>query len=410
VYNLLVSHMFEDWDRESFQFSKSRFLEYTSEDIREQLRPLSTEAIECIRSWPCVIMEEGRGEEQVYIARILEFRDSGADIALKIDVCTTKAPILNDHLWRARNALDIEQFEFSRNHWAIKECDLFAGLHSGGHEIDPSIVTMFKERPLPAPRRAALIDARKSISEWSHTEIDDFLLEAGVKKLSAGRQVGGRRDRANAIVEFALENPTVTTAENSLFSAYIVRLATLTGGEVEEVDNQLLTPEVGTADSRTPEAESSDRSPNRVFVVHGQNDAARTAVVSFLESIGLIGIVLHEQPNMGRHLLTKFIQEADLVTFAVVLMTDDDVGGRSEEKLKPRARQNVILELGYFLAHLGQAKVCALITPGLEPPSDFDGIVYIRMDDEQQWQRELRRELLAAKMPLIEESGGASVG
>lgn len=77
-------------------------------------------------------------------------------------------------------------------------------------------------------------------------------------------------------------------------------------------------------------------------------------------------------------------------------------------KLAPRARQNVILELGYFLAHLGQAKVCALITPGLETPSDFDGIVYIRMGEDQRWQEELRRELLAARMPVAENSGASS--
>jgi len=57
---------------------------------------------------------------------------------------------------------------------------------------------------------------------------------------------------------------------------------------------------------------------------------------------------------MGRHLLTKFIEEADLVTFPVVLMTDDDIGGLKGGKLAPRARQNVILDLGYFLSHLGQ--------------------------------------------------------
>ena len=111
---------------------------------------------------------------------------------------------------------------------------------------------------------------------------------------------------------------------------------------------------------------------------------------------------------MGRHLLTKFIQEADLVTFAVVLMTDDDVGSLNGGKLAPRARQNVILELGYFLAHLGQAKVCALITPDLETPSDFDGIVYIRMNDEQRWQQELKRELLAARLPVVEATSSAS--
>ncbi len=84
-------------------------------------------------------------------------------------------------------------------------------------------------------------------------------------------------------------------------------------------------------------------------------------------------------------------------------MTDDDVGGLRGADSASRARQNVILELGYFLSHLGQQRVCALITPGLETPSDFDGIVYIRMDEGEQWKVELKRELRAAGMPLIAE-------
>ena len=202
------------------------------------------------------------------------------------------------------------------------------------------------------------------------------------------------------IVRFAIQNPSSVTAENSLLSAYLVRRASAAGLGAEEETPLPRAQEVAPSANLASDTQSADRSPNRVFVVHGQNETARTAVVSFLESIGLVGIVLHDQPNMGRHLLTKFIQEAELVIFAVVLMTDDDLGSLKGGKLAPRARQNVILELGYFLAHLGQAKVCALITPGLETPSDFDGIVYIRMDNEQRWQEELKRELLAARMPV----------
>jgi predicted nucleotide-binding protein len=407
MYSLLVSHQFRDWDGGTFRFDKSRFLEYTSEPIEEQLRPLSIEAIECIQSWPCLLMEEGRAQEIVRIARISELRDLGREIRLTVNLCPSTIPILNDHLWRIREELDIEQFEFSRNHWAVKERDLFSVLRAAGHEFDTSAIGRFEAEPLPAPNRASLIRARNSISEWSHTEIDDLLLEAGVADLSAGRDVGSRRDRANAIVQFAIENPSAVTAENSLFSAYLVRRAAATEGGAEEEISPPLTQEVAPATGAAAEA---DRSPNRVFVVHGQNNTARTAVVSFLEGIGLVGIVLHEQPNMGRHLLTKFIQEAELVTFAVVLMTDDDVGSLKGGELAPRARQNVILELGYFLAHLGQAKVCALITPGIETPSDFDGIVYIKMDDEQRWQQELKRELLAARMPVVEVPRSASGG
>lgn len=399
MYSLIVSGQFEEWEGRVFRFDKSRFLEYTSDVIKAQLRPLSIEAIECLKSWPCVLIQEGRTEEIVRIVRITEISDLGREIRVTVNLCPSDAPILNDDLWRVREELDIEQFEFSRNHWAVKERDLFSVLRSAEHQCDVSSVGHFEEQPLPAPTRASLICARNVISEWSHTEIDDLLLEAGVADLSAGRALGSRRDRANAIVQFAIENPAAVTAENSLLSAYLVRRASA-GREVEEETPPTPTQDVEPAARAIPRAASADRTPNRVFVVHGQNEAARTAVVTFLQSLGLVGIVLHEQPNMGRHLLTKFIQEADLATFAVVLMTDDDLGSVKGGTAAPRARQNVILELGYFLAHLGQARVCALITPGLETPSDFDGIVYIRMDDEDRWKQELKRELVAAKMPV----------
>lgn len=411
VYSLLISPQIEDHAEGTFEISKGRFLEYTSEAISAQLQPLSIEAIDCIKSWPCVLMQEGRGEERAYVGRITAVLDVGADIKLTIASCPSESPILNDALWRIRTELDIEQFEFSRNHWAIKDRNLFQVLGAAGHTFNASVVALFEDKPLPAPRRADLISARDSISKWSHTKIDDFLLEAGVAGLAAGRAIGSRRDRANAIIEFALAHPATKTAENSLLSVFIVRAVGLAAPDSDAESESTVTHETALKTLPEPaETESSSRSPNRVFVVHGQNDSARSAVVSFLSRVGLRGIVLHEQPNMGRHLLTKFIEEADLVTFAIVLMTDDDVGSLKGHELAPRARQNVILELGYFLSHLGQERVCALITSGLETPSDFDGIVYIRMDADARWEAELKRELLAAGMPLTESSNGIGAG
>jgi predicted nucleotide-binding protein len=348
-------------------------------------------------------MQEGRSEEVAHVGQIKAVEDAGVNIKLVVASFPGKPPILNDALWKIRADLDIEQFEFNRNHWAIKDRDLLAVLRAAGHSFARSVFTRFENKPLPVPRRSDLINARKIISEWSHTAIDDFLLEAGMKGLSAGRTLGDRGDRANAIVEFALKNPTATTAENSLFSALIARAVTPSqNSEGQEESSHAGELAIAEAKPAKRAERRSDRSPNRVFIVHGQNDPARSAIVSFLSSIGLEGIVLHDQPNMGRHLLTKFIEEADLVTFAIVLMTDDDVGALKGAKLAPRARQNVILELGYFLSHLGQQRVCALITPGLETPSDFDGIVYIRMDSGEKWKAQLKRELQAAGMPLHE--------
>ncbi len=403
MYSLLVSHQVEDQAKSAVDISKSRFLEYTSDAISNQLKSLSIEAIDCMKSWPCILMQEGRGQEGALVVRITAIQVGARDIKLTITPLSSSNILLNDTLWKLRVELDIEQFEFNRNHWAFKDRDLFPILSKAGFAFDPSLITSFQNKQLPAPTRGELIIARNAISSWSHTEIDDFLLEAGVSDLDATRAIGSRRDRANAIIEYALANPTAKTAENSMFSAYIVR-AVASSPDVSESHPETSStkiavdePKVGVEDS-----ESDARTPNRVFIVHGQNEIARNAVLSTLTEVGLEGIVLHEQPNMGRHLLTKFIEEAELVTFAIVLMTDDDVGGLKGANLAPRARQNVILELGYFLSHLGQQRVCALITPGLETPSDFDGIVYIRMDDAGHWKAELLRELRAVGMPLVE--------
>jgi predicted nucleotide-binding protein len=239
------------------------------------------------------------------------------------------------------------------------------------------------------------LDAKNRIGTWGQTTITDLLLEAGVKGLSAPA-TSSPQDRANAILSYVFEHPSITTADGSLFSAFLVRKAGI-AREPDLAEGISTRPE----HSRAAAARSADkRASNRVFVVHGRDNAARASVVELLTQYGLQAIVLNEQPNMGRHLLTKFIQEAALTTFAVVLLTADDIGGKVDEMMSPRARQNVILELGYFIAFLGQERVCALKTPGTETPSDFDGIGYIAMDETGDWKKELYRELVAAKLPL----------
>ena len=72
--------------------------------------------------------------------------------------------------------------------------------------------------------------------------------------------------------------------------------------------------------------------------------------------------------------------------FAVVLLTADDQGRKAGEAAwSPRARQNVVLELGYFLAKLSRAKVCALMKGEVERPSDYHGVLYILLDDAESW-------------------------
>lgn len=137
---------------------------------------------------------------------------------------------------------------------------------------------------------------------------------------------------------------------------------------------------------------------NKVFVVHGHDEASRESVARFLERIGLQAVILHEQATGGRTIVEKLEHYAD-VDFAVVLLTPDDIGGvrsSSPDKLQSRARQNVILELGFFVGKLGREHVCALYKGSLELPSDYLGVGYVALDDGGGWRLQLAKELRGA--------------
>lgn len=149
----------------------------------------------------------------------------------------------------------------------------------------------------------------------------------------------------------------------------------------------------------TPTARASG---HRVFLVHGHDDGTLQLVARFLEQLDQDVIVLREQPSKGRTIIEKFEDFAD-VGFAIVLLTADDRGGTREQPFdqqQARARQNVVMELGYFLGRLGRTRVCALHESGVEIPSDYSGVLYVPLDDRGAWRLELARELKAAGLPI----------
>ncbi|MFP3522845.1 TIR domain-containing protein [Pantoea agglomerans] len=133
----------------------------------------------------------------------------------------------------------------------------------------------------------------------------------------------------------------------------------------------------------------------KVFIVHGHDEGPREKVARFLERMGFEAIILHEQANRGRTVIEKVIEYGN-VGFAVVLLTPDDEGCVKGGVPEARARQNVLLELGFFIGYLGREKVCALKKGTLEIPSDFAGVVWEIMDDYNGWKQSLSRELEAA--------------
>lgn len=140
---------------------------------------------------------------------------------------------------------------------------------------------------------------------------------------------------------------------------------------------------------------SSDAN-NDIFIVHGHSNEVKINVARTLEKLGLNPIILHEQANAGKTIIEKF-EEHSNVGFAIILMTDDDLGkAKKDENLNHRARQNVILEMGYFIGKLGRNRVCPLYTNGVELPSDLYGLLYTEIDSAENWKIKIAKELKAA--------------
>jgi len=132
---------------------------------------------------------------------------------------------------------------------------------------------------------------------------------------------------------------------------------------------------------------------NSVFIVHGRDETLLQQTARFIEKLDVDPIILFEQPGKGYTIIEK-LEEYSNVNFAIILFTPDDVGKlANEEDFKPRARQNVVLELGFFIGKIGRSNVAVIYDESIEMPSDYRGVEYIKIDPEGAWKLSLAKEI-----------------
>ena len=126
----------------------------------------------------------------------------------------------------------------------------------------------------------------------------------------------------------------------------------------------------------------------RVFVVHGHDRVSRDQLELVLRRLGLNPFVLANTGGGGLTLIEALEKEIGpqpgQCRFGIVLLTPDDMGyakAEGVEKSAPRARQNVVLEMGMVLSALRRPNVAILKKGHIEIPSDVHGIIYISFND-----------------------------
>ncbi|MGH9278127.1 MAG: TIR domain-containing protein [Acidimicrobiales bacterium] len=199
--------------------------------------------------------------------------------------------------------------------------------------------------------------------------------------------------------------------------------------------------------------DASGTAGNAVFIVHGHDLALRDAVEETLRGFGIEPVILSKAGGGSRSLVDRFESLAHEARFAVVLLSADDMGASrrlsqystadtwrpqhlgadvprgpdvgvrqdpaailrqparrqyddpqrgGENTLKFRARENVILELGFFYGKLGWENVFVVqkppehTWPDFERPSDLAGVVFFEVTGDSNWKAELAESLQKA--------------
>jgi predicted nucleotide-binding protein len=156
-----------------------------------------------------------------------------------------------------------------------------------------------------------------------------------------------------------------------------------------------------------------------IFIVHGRDDKPKLELARMLEKLGFNAIILSEQADKGRTIIEKLEEETIDIGYVFVILTPDDIGLQDLIKelskqfplasefvknhlvisqiLNSRARQNVILELGYFVGKIGRNRVCCLYKGDVELPSDIHGVLFKRFDKSvEECYKKILEELKAA--------------
>jgi predicted nucleotide-binding protein len=250
---------------------------------------------------------------------------------------------------------------------------------------------------------------RKLILKWEKGTQNDYIrtsINKLIHKVEKLARIAGTEKRFDMIrnyrdsqVRLSAQNPFDFIFEPPLdyqsVIPLIIDIVDETIGVIESNEEFSLNP---TKDDKK-ELEIFDT--KRVFLVHGRDNELKEATARFLGNLGLEPVILHEQANKGQTIIEKFEANSD-VAFAVVLITPDDVGALAgeEDKLKKRARQNVLFELGFFIGKLGRKRVIALLKDEIEIPSDFDAVVYTKVDGNDDWKFKLAKELKAGGLDI----------
>jgi hypothetical protein len=191
MYSLLMTAQRGEWDNDNTKFSRSRFLEYTDNEIAEYFRPLNLTNIRTLLSLPVLFAYETGVEGFARVGRLRTVNVQDQTIDIRFDIDPLVPPISQTEFAQMYGRLDIERSEQHRTHWAIKNVALYPALSRAGLE---SVLPPPEPPSRPGPQFVP-VDGR--LAEVASLPIEDEILrQEGIHRLL-------RRDAANLVKSLA---------------------------------------------------------------------------------------------------------------------------------------------------------------------------------------------------------------
>jgi hypothetical protein len=114
------------WNGGNQTMPSDRLFEYTEEHVAAQFRQNGNPILDKLARLPCLFMDEGRNDELAYVGSIISARIANREIIFEYVLDADIPPLQNEMIYANRMSLDMPyDFEFSRNHWAVKDVDLY---------------------------------------------------------------------------------------------------------------------------------------------------------------------------------------------------------------------------------------------------------------------------------------------
>jgi hypothetical protein len=125
MFNILVKY--GEWGQGHDTISAGRIFEGTNEALVNRFQPRQQLDLEALRALPTLFVQEtsGLGNQAARVGTIARARKNGQMVSLDYTFDPTIPPIPNALLSDAAVELDIENWQFTRTHWSVKDGDLY---------------------------------------------------------------------------------------------------------------------------------------------------------------------------------------------------------------------------------------------------------------------------------------------